>query len=127
MNFISIKTNGKERLKCFAPFDKAFIENLTLTDGGLFIFDYNMNDIQTGLPENITQALFVITPTDDNLFASAILYLNGDSVYTDKLLNIYGNDFSNIDCEVIFTKEELKKLTLFLLSKVVQEKIKNIS
>jgi hypothetical protein len=120
MNFVSVKTSGKKRLKVNIPFDKAFVNNLTIGDEGIFLFEYDVSSVQTSLPTNVTRAFFAITPTSDNLFASAVLLVDIGDEYSTKLLNTYGDEFSSIDCEVSFTEGEYKRLLLFLLSEVIE-------
>lgn len=127
MKFLSTRLNGKKRLKLSAPFDKAFVRNLTLSDEGSYLFDYNVADIQTKFPVNITSAYFAVTPTDDNIFASAVLYLDDENCFNNKFIGGYCDDYLGLDCEVEFVGDESKKLILYLLSEAVKGDIASLS
>ena len=78
MRFVSTKLVNGARLSADAPFDVEFIKNVRLEDGKVIAFDYLLSDFRTNFPVDTSEALIVVKLTNNHLYPSAVVYIDGD-------------------------------------------------
>ena len=121
MKFVSQKHQGGQRLISNLPFDTTLIRNLELDHGNTFTFTYDIRDLQTHFPINVSRVVVGFRATQDNVFIWATVHPSEDNIYIKNFLDAFGGGYKDISYQIELSDAETKKLLLYALTRQIQQ------